>query len=337
MAKGKTKKSRWHRVRKWWRKRTRPLRHWGVYALARAAFWALNLLPVDTAAQVGELLGGAAYWVMPRLRGLALRNLELVGGARLTPRRRRKIARACFRNAGRGLAEMMTAHRWGRDGVLRRIQFKGPKTLADYQKEYGSVMVVGAHYGAWEFGCLYAYTAWGVPSVAVVRELNNPWLERWIRRWRAQFGMTVLHRGQAGLGLFRQVRQGRVLAMLVDQFIEGPGVQLPFLGRPAHTYLGPALIAQRFKGRILTGFVYRRADKSLVFEVNDLTMPENCGDGEPGAIAIAAAMNDAISRIIERDPTQWMWFHDRWRPPKKKHRRAATPPASPDPALNVNN
>lgn len=324
-SKRKKKKSGWlYHWRKRLRKRTRRPRHLLIYGLARLVFALINLLPIDTAIRLGGRLGSLSFWLMPHLRHLTRRNLERVLGSRLPAAERESIARRVFDNAGRGLVEMMTFHRWDKTRIQSRIHIEASKTLPDYQADHEAVMVIGAHTGAWEFPAAYASAMWNSRLVAVVRDLSNPYLEQWLRAWRGRAGLEILHRGQAGLTLFRKVKEGHVLCMLVDQFIDGPGVELPFMGLPAHTFLGPAIIAQRLKAKVIVVQMIRQHDGfTHVMKFDDLIVPDISGlaPGEQ-AVAIAGAMNDAMSAVIEREPAQWMWFHERWRRAKKKYRKS---------------
>jgi lauroyl/myristoyl acyltransferase len=33
---------------------------------------------------------------------------------------------------------------------------------------------------------------------------------------------------------------------------------------------------------------------------------------EPDDVALTARLNDALGQFVERNPEQWVWFHDRW-------------------------
>lgn len=315
IAKRKKKKPLWRRIRK----RTRPARHLFIYSLARGAGIIFNSLPIDFGIALGGRIGCVAYYLMWWLRRKAHENLKLIYGNHYDEKKRRQIARDVFINAGRGIVEALTLQRWSRDRLLERIEFKGDERLYKQREKGEAVVVITAHIGNWEMAAFYSRNVWQVESVAVAREMSNPYFDRWILNWRKSFGMEILQRGQAGIELFRKARQGKNILMLVDQNIDGAGVDLPFLGRPAHTFLGPAIIVQRLNARLLSAFFCRKPGGKYVFELNEIDLSHLKGlSKEEQVEGIARVMNDACSACIDKYPEQWMWFHDRWRKHKVK-------------------
>src|SRR5262249_46474456 len=107
------------------------------------------------------------------------------------------------------------------------------------------VLLVTGHFGNWE---LAGHTTGllGFKCHAIARPLDNPFLERFVRRWREAAGQRVL----AKKGDFDQMedllRQRGILATLADQDAGPRGVFVEFFGRPASTHKAIALMALEF-------------------------------------------------------------------------------------------
>src|SRR5439155_483362 len=64
------------------------------------------------------------------------------------------------------------------------------------------------------------------------------------------------------------LRRNRVVAMLIDQDTRGPGVFVPFFGRPAHTPPGAALLALRARVPVVSVFMERRPEGGHLVRVS---------------------------------------------------------------------
>ena len=62
---------------------------------------------------------------------------------------------------------------------------------------------------------------------------------------RFQGGLNVVQRTHATSAVLRALRRGEVVGLLVDQDTRVPGTFVRFFNHPAHTPVGPAVIAGR--------------------------------------------------------------------------------------------
>jgi KDO2-lipid IV(A) lauroyltransferase len=124
------------------------------------------------------------------------------------------------------------------------------------------------------------------------------------------------------------LQRNRLVALLIDQDIQGPGagVFVPFFGRPAHTPPGAALLALRRRVPVVTGFIARRPGGHVA---RFAPMPTDVVRGAEGVRELTARLTAAIEEQIRRAPTEWVWWHQRWR----RQPGAARPPRS-APALD---
>ncbi|GAG49860.1 unnamed protein product, partial [marine sediment metagenome] len=125
----------------------------------------------------------------------------------------------------------------------------------------GAVCITG-HLGNWELAghCLAVN---GVPLHALYRPLENPYLDRLLRRMREQSGMRVYEKRDAVRGMLRVLRAGEAVGLLVDQDGGDAGVFVPFFGRLASTLPTAARIARRTGAAILPVTCYRTRSRSF--------------------------------------------------------------------------
>jgi len=130
-------------------------------------------------------------------------------------------------------------------------------------------------------------------------------------------------RGRSGCQYFERRTEGRALKAFMNQ----PGVMLgllsdqsagdmrvPFLGLDCATTAAPALFALRYQCLLFIGVCYRVGLARWRFEGGpEIPTREN---GRPrSAEAIMRDVNQAFEVAVRRDPANWFWVHNRWKPP----------------------
>ena len=134
--------------------------------------------------------------------------------------------------------------------------------------------------------------------------------------------------------MIRALRRAELLALLVDIRTEGEGRWVEFLGRPAYTLTGPAVLAAQTGASVIFGYGVRIRpwDYRFVFQppVELQVPPDRSGPQWEGYIlTLLESLNNRLSTIIEQFPEQWMWMHRRHDPVRPLKRKQASPPSSP--------
>ena len=107
---------------------------------------------------------------------------------------------------------------------------------------------------------------------------------------------------------------GLLLGLLADQRARG-GVRLPFLGHECSTSTAPAIFALRYHCPLHTAICYRVALARWRIEIGSEIPTRVNGAARPIA-EIMLDVNRAFEAAVRRDPANWFWVHDRWKPPK---------------------
>ncbi len=285
-----------------WRRRARSVLFAGA---VRPAAVLLARLPWGRAQAVGRLLGETASRLSRRDRRRALDHLALAF-PELDEAAHEDLGRRSFRHHGTSLAECL--HLLGRPAADRlELAYEGVEHLEAARAAGRPILVLTGHCGNWEL-LGPAFHRLGAPLAAMVRELQDPGLERALTRLRRRW-TTVIQRGVPGAArqLLQALRGGTALLMLIVQDTPVDGVWVPFFGRPAYTPIGPAEIALRFDAVVLPAFDEREAGGSHCIRFLPLLdLP-----GDP--LAATAAMTRLIEDQVRRRPEQWVWMHRRWR------------------------
>jgi KDO2-lipid IV(A) lauroyltransferase len=281
------------------------------YVLYRAVVRAVRSRSDESLRRWGTRIGNLGRRVLRGRDRLAIRNLASAFPEKSESERRR-IADECWRHFGREALATIRMQHVPIEEVPSHCRFVNAKIFEEAQARGRGVVLLSAHYGAWEIAGL-AIMALVRNVSTVARPLDNELLERDLARLRARTGAEVVDRKRAARVLLKTLSQNGVIILLPDQAVQPrEGILVPFLGRPAWTTDAPAKMALRQESEIVFAFCIPDATgHHLEFE-EPITI-DQLREDEKNAEALTMRINDVISRRIADRPELWLWMHDRWK------------------------
>ncbi|AKV02090.1 Lipid A biosynthesis lauroyl acyltransferase [Labilithrix luteola] len=285
-----------------------------LWLLATGALALGSRLPRSLLVRLGEGVGVLAHTILPSARRTALRNVERVF-PELGPKDAKALVTNVYRTLGRQLGEVVATLDPNRP--LERLPF-APGTrecFDDALREGHGVVFASAHLGPWE-RVAATLVAEGFPLTVIAREAYDPRLTPIYDRLRGGRGVRTIYRGAPGAAasLLRTVRRGEVLGVPMDLASRVPSIDVPFLGLPARTPVGPARIALRTSAAVIVGTPAPRDTSSaeLVFSARRIPTGDLGADAE-GERILTSRINEELGARIRAMPERWVWMHPRWR------------------------
>ncbi|OOS25109.1 LpxL/LpxP family acyltransferase [Moraxella pluranimalium] len=291
-------------------------KNWGFW-LAMALILPLIYLPLRIQFMIGRAIGKLVFKFVKRRVNDTLTNLKLAFPNK-TDDERQAIARQVFINQGIGIFESLCA--WFRPNVfVRSFSISGLQHLVNAQKDGKAVILLGGHYTTLDLGGRLCTQFFGADCV--YRPQNNALLEWFIYNARRRiFDEQISSRDMKKL--ITRIKAGRVIWYSPDQdFGLEHGVMATFFGVPAAT-----ITAQRRLAKM--------GDKSNPPAVMMMDMVRQTPDFIPSGrrphyhitlspalenypsadeVADAERINRLIEANIQKDVSQWMWFHRRFK------------------------
>lgn len=280
------------------------LTHWLQDRVLRGLIWTVLALPYRwrvpfMGAVMRRIIGPLAGY-----RQRALDNLAMIWPDRPLAERR-AIALQSLDNAGRALIENYSTADFTRRAARYQPQGPGLAALHRATAEGRPVILMSGHFGNYE-AARAALVAQGFTIGGLYRPMSNPYFNAHYVGTMEAFGGPVFPQGRAGTaGFVRHLKAGGLLVLLFDQ--HAAGVQIDFLGKPAHTATSAAELALRY-GAELIPFYATRSANGLDFTV-ELEAPVPPGTPE----AMTIALTRSLEARIQRTPGQWFWIHRRWK------------------------
>ncbi|WP_367118758.1 lysophospholipid acyltransferase family protein [Phenylobacterium sp.] len=293
-------------------------------ALFDAVRAAARLFPIDSVSDSGAWLA-RKIGPLTRAHRVAETNIRLAF-PRLSDAEVNDLLRAQWTELGRSLAEFVILDRVVADPS--RLEIEGEPALRAVAAGQGPVVFISGHFSNFELMAA-AMVRCGVQVQVTYRAMNNPHMDRRVRRTRFSYGVRMFApKGLEGAReLMRAIERGESVALLNDQKFNG-GVAAPFFGVPAMTAPGPSTFALRF-GIPLQPLSVQRTGPGARFRVivHEPIRLENTGDREADIEAGVRRINAFIEDRVRARPAEWFWVHRRW--PNEVYRGAPASSASP--------
>jgi KDO2-lipid IV(A) lauroyltransferase len=299
---------------------------YAVYLLVRIFVCLIQALPIHVAAALADGLAWLAYTLDRRHRQVAEDNLRHAFPEITSPAEIDVRVRAVFRHFCRLVIDIaFLPRKLHTNNWQDYVDMRDAPQLTDRLTTHRPVLLLSGHFGNWEMGG-WTMGLLGFRTWAVARDLDNPFLERFIRRFRQGSGQRLLSKTGDAERMQAILAAGGVLGTLADQDAGQRGLYVNFLNRPASTHKAVALLALQHRVPTLVAGV-RKLDQPLHYKVfvEDVILPEEY-EGRPGAVKeMTQRFTSALERVIRTAPEQYFWLHRRWKhqPKAKKGKQAA--------------
>ena len=246
---------------------------------------------------------------LPRLRRIALKNLELAG---YDASEREAIVGGVFSSIARLLVTLARMPRIGRENIGDWIRYEGLEYFEEAKSRGQGVLFATAHFGNWELSA-FAHGLLTEPMNVVVRPLDNPRIDQLVESRRRLTGNRLITKWESARAILRALAQNEAVGILIDQNASPQeGVFVNFFGVPACANVSFARIAARTGAPVIPGFaIWMEAEQRYVLRFYP---PMELG---PDAAAETARLHQLLEQVIREYPDQWLWIHRRWktRPP----------------------
>ncbi|MEO1618407.1 MAG: lysophospholipid acyltransferase family protein [Planctomycetota bacterium] len=300
-----------------------------AYALVRFVVAVIQTMPLEMGDSVCRCLAGVLTGPIRIRRSITESNLRQVFPD-ATPQQRRRLEKAMWHSLLLMVCEIAWAQRrlhltnWG-----QYVRFRNNREILLRNLSKRPLVMVTGHFGNFEIG---GYTAglMGCEATTIARRLDNPFLHRWVERFRSAKGQRMVDKEGCAAEVDRHLADGGTLAILADQHAGPKGCWVNFLGVPASCHKALALFSLGTNAPMMAGMTRRIDGKPMQFESNCVGVADPLDDpnGDCDSVqTLTRWYNRQLAASVGESVEQYWWLHRRWRKPpervEKKLRRAA--------------
>lgn len=257
-------------------------------------------------------MGECAFFLAAAPRRKAVGNLKLAFGKEKSGAEIRDIARGVFRNLGENLFEMLNSPKFNSGNIDRYVKIKGLDIVDKALSQKRGFIVLSAHFGNWELLAGY-FGLKRYPVNVLARKLRYEKYDAWVNGLRKGLGVNVIMRDESAKAILRLLKEGQSIAILADQDISSlDGVFVDFFGRKAFTPSAPVILALATAVPIIPMFIVREKGTHTIHVEEPLEL-EITGNKDADIMANTQKWSKVIESYIRKYPSQWVWFHERWK------------------------
>jgi Kdo2-lipid IVA lauroyltransferase/acyltransferase len=274
----------------------------------------LSLVPIRIGQSLGRSLGNVMAAVLKRRVMSSLNNLRYIFGHTMSEPELIALNGRIIAHFTQMLFEAPHILRLKPENLNRYVVFENEEALTRSVLKGKGVFVLTGHFGNWEL--MSAATTLRVRSrnAVVVRPADFEPADRLLTTLRSRFGTEIIPKRRAMKRLLSAEKENKVIGILLDQNVDWyEGVFVPFLGRPACTNKGLALVALRTGSPVVPIFSVRQPDGRYRIIFEDEVVLQRTGDKIKDIEENTALFNQIIEKYVRRHPDHWFWFHKRWK------------------------
>ena len=284
----------------------KSIRYFFEYILIIIFFGLFKLLGYRIASEFGCFLG-KTFGPFFRSKKIIKRNLTKFDDT-ITPGKISKISKEMWGNYGRILSEYPYIPNFRNGDLDKYIKIENIEKLEEIKKGQ-PVVFISAHFSNFELMAMVIEKS-GVNLSAIYRPLNNKMVNSIMEPLRKKY--ICKNQIKKGINGVREslkfFKQGGSIAIMIDQRVS-EGEKINFFNYPAYTTTIPAQFVKKFNCIIQPVHIERHNKINFKISFDDqIILTENSDSA-----VISLKLNQWLEKKIRKNPSQWIWTHDRWK------------------------
>ena len=219
------------------------------------------------------------------------------------------IIQNMWENYGRILAEYVFLKDFRKEKLNDYLEIEGKEHLNKVRDSNEQVVFVSGHFNNFELMAMQIEKS-GINLAAIYRPLNNIFLNGIMEKIRKKYiCKNQIKKGRSGTReLLKSFNNKNSIALMIDQRVS-EGVKSNFFGQDAFTTTIPAQLVKKFGCKIVPIHIERYNDFYFKMKVEE---PINYNK-DSTIDEITLSLNKLLEKMILKNPSQWIWSHNRWK------------------------
>jgi KDO2-lipid IV(A) lauroyltransferase len=285
-----------------------------VYWLFRLTILVTRPLPLRLGYRVGGAVSALCYRTLFRGHRKALMlNLSHVMGTD-DPRALDAMGARTFRNFAKYVIDFINFPSLTREQVRSRLRFDQFDELNDAANSGRGVIMASLHFGNWDLAAAslaaHDYKINAIAETFAYQPMNDL-----VQGARTKLGLRFIGSQRTGPSVFRALRRGELLAMLVDVVEKDEGIRVECFGAPALVSPAAARIALRTGAWVVPAVLARDPDDDMIIRPYvDTSLGDFAptGDEQADAAELTRRIMQSFEPLIRAHPDQWFVFRPLW-------------------------
>ena len=189
------------------------------------------------------------------------------------------------------------------------IEILGEENLINILENKKPVIFVSGHFANYELMSM-EITKRQIKLATIYRPLNNFFLNPFMEYLRKKYVCkNQIQKGIKGVRkAIEYLKNDYSVALMIDQRVS-EGEKINFFGKQAFTTTLPAQLAIKFNLGIVPVFIERKKNEKFTIEFFREIKSSSYKDKKE----LTEKLNDVLEKMIKRNPSHWIWTHNRWK------------------------
>ena len=189
------------------------------------------------------------------------------------------------------------------------MSIKDNGNLSKILSERKPVIFISGHFANFELMSM-EITKKNIPLAAIYRPLNNFFLNPFMEYLRKKY--ICKHQIKKGINGVREsidyIKRNISIALMIDQRV-AEGEKINFFNKTALTTTLPAQLSIKYNLDIVPVYIERNKKNHFTIEFQERINPKDYND----KIDLTNKLNNTLEKMVIRNPSQWIWTHNRWK------------------------
>ncbi len=222
----------------------------------------------------------------------------------------KKIINQMWCNYGKIFAEYIFIKNFRNSkNFQKKIFVENQYLLEKIKNDSDPVIFISGHFNNFELMAMHIEKS-GLNLAAIYRPLNNLFINPFMEKIRKKYiCKKQIKKGISGTKeILKLFKNGSSIALMIDQRVS-EGIKCNFFNEKAFTTTIPAQFVKKFKSKIVPIYIERTRDENFKITINN---PLEFKDDD-NIDYITLVLNQELEKMIMKNPSQWIWTHDRWK------------------------
>ena len=275
-------------------------------------FSIFKIIGLKNASNLGGIIG-KYFGPLFRSKNITEQNIKIAFGE-ISEEKKAEIKNGMWANIGRTMAEYIYLNEFKLNKTkFNHMKIYGTEHLEKIKKNNESVIFYSGHFANFELMAM-ELDKYGIKCAAIYRPLNNFFLNPLMEYLRMKYICpNQIPKGRMGMReIITKIKNGYSIALMVDQRV-GEGPRENFFNKPAHTTTVPAQIALKYDCKLVPISLKRKEGVQFEMTIHEPYKINKTSSETEDTRNITLKINQVLEKMVIKNPTQWIWSHNRWR------------------------
>ncbi|HRE41658.1 MAG TPA: hypothetical protein PLG90_10005 [Ignavibacteria bacterium] len=270
-----------------------------------------KIIPISLIRKIAEFIGIIVYYLIPIRKNIAYENIK-----KCFPKKdenwKKLILKKAYINLFINLFEFFYFNKINSDNVLKYFSVENPEVMENAINSGRTILLTSGHFSNWELSAYAFPLIFKKPLDIIAKQQSNDELNILINKTRSISGNKIIQTGFSLRALYKLISGNNIIAFLIDQSAHSNSADyVDFFGMNVASFNGVSKLSLKYHTELLFAHAIRNDDYTYSLYMQRINY-ENLTQVE-----ITQKLQSILQKVIEDNPSQWVWFHRRFKHLKK--------------------